>query len=180
MPTTPPRRARPSELSILETTVAHLQGLGYRTYLDPDGSSYFDLAVVRGDELGLVEGKVGNPKRVLLQALVRRAWADWVAVVVDSPRSAERLVRRTGSGRAATVGVWSVSDGRLTELRAPAHRVLPPAPFVSLKERLRAALDAIERGDTPAGVGWSGVVGEVYRASGGRGFSEWRLEELAD
>ncbi len=170
---------RPSERSILEIAADHLRTRGYRTYLDPDGGSYFDLAAVKGDELGLVEGKVGDARRVLRQAVERRVWADWVAVVVASRTSAERLVARTSEVRAAAVGVWVVRDGQLEELRAPRPRSASP-PYAPLRARLLAALGAIDRGETPPGVGWSGVPAAVRRAGGGRRFSEWRLDEDVD
>lgn len=172
-------RGRPAEGELLEAVADELRLQGYRAYLDPDGASYFDLVVRRGSVVGLVEGKVGNPRRVLVQALRRRAWADWVAVVVDSARAAERLVARTEGARAATVGIWVAADGRARELRAAAHRQDDGAgdPFARHRARLRDALDAIDRGESPPGVGWSGVPREVRRASGGRAFAEWRLDE---
>jgi hypothetical protein len=180
--TDPAGRARPSERALLERAAAHLRERGYRTYVDPDGGSYFDLAAVRGDELGLVEGKVGHTRDVLGQALRRRAWADWVSVVVDVRRGAERLVARTAETRARAVGVWLVEADRLVELRAAERRSADagPASFVELKGRLREALDAIDRGASPEGVRWAGVPSEVRRVSGGRKFAEWRLDELVD
>ena len=53
-----------------------------------------------------------------------------------------------------------------------------PAPFRALRARFRAILDAVDRGEIPAGVAWDGVPGAVRRASGGRAFAEWRLDEL--
>lgn len=175
-------RPRPSERSVLEVAAAHLSHLGYRTYLDPDGGSYFDLAAVRGEEVGLVEGKVGETRRVLRQALERRLWADWVAVVVPSAVSAERLVARTSELRASSVGVWVVRGDRVDELRAATPRVPtgPEDPYAPLKRRLLSGLAAIDRGESPDGVRWSGVPGEVRRAGGGRRFSEWRLDERVD
>jgi hypothetical protein len=38
-------------------------------------------------------------------------------------------------------------------------------------------LDAMESGEIPDSIRWDGVLREVRRASGGRGFSEWRLDE---
>lgn len=177
------RRPTWREDDLLEIAAAHLRGEGYTTYLDPDGSSYFDLAARRGEEVGLVEGKVGHPRKVLDQAVRRRAWADWVAVMIDSPRAAARLVERTADVRSAVVGVWSVQEGALLSVRAPRRGVDTPRgadPFAPLRARLREALLAIDRGETPTGVGWSGVPREVRRASGGRSFAEWRLDELVD
>jgi hypothetical protein len=173
----PPRR--PAERELLEAVATELRRRGYRTYLDPDGTDYFDLAARRGEEVGLVEGKVGSASRVLGQALRRRPWADWVAVVLGSERSAGRLVARTSSHRASVVGVWSWEAGRLRELRAPTLRPTREAdPFERTRTRLREHLIDLDRGVLPAGVRWSSVPTAVRRASGGRGFAEWRLDEV--
>jgi hypothetical protein len=172
-------RRRP-ERDLLETVAGALRARGYRTYLDPDGTDYFDLVVRRADEVGVIEGKAGGASNVLSQALVRRPWADWVAVVVGSARAAERLVARTQGHRAEFVGVWSCVRGQPRELRAA--RTVPPGagdPFAATRARLRTALDALDRGELPVGVRWSGVAGEVRRASAGRRYREWRLDELA-
>ena len=176
------RRPRPSEASLVELAAAHLRAQGYRTYVDPDGGSYFDLAAARDEEVGLVEGKVGRPREVLVQALKRRAWADWVAVVVESRRAAEALVARTTERRAEGVGVWAVDEGVLVELRAarPRRSSTEDDPFAPLRARLRDALRAIDRGEVPAGVGWAGVPRAVRAASSGRSFAEWRLDETLD
>ena len=174
-----PVSPRLPERILLEAVAAELRLRGYGTYLDPDGSDYFDLAARRGDEVGLVEGKVGGPAAVLGQALRRRPWADWVAVVLGSARSGERLVRRTSGRRASVVGVWSYEAGHLTELRPAAlGRAEGSDPFGATRERFRQHLLALDRGELPAGIRWSSVAGAVRRASGGRGFGEWRLDEL--
>ncbi len=174
-----PSSPRPSERHLLEVTARWLEARGYRTYLDPDGTSYFDLVVRKGEEVGLVEGKIGQGPRVLAQALRRRVWGDWVAVVVDRPRTASALVARTEGTRASFVGIWAVVDDTPVELRPP--RIGPPStdddPFGPLRARLRSVLDDLDRGDLPTGVRWSGVPAEVRRASGGRRFAEWRLDE---
>lgn len=172
-------RPRRSEHDLLGAVARHYAAQGCTTYLDPDGASFFDLAVRRGEEVGLVEGKVGGLRNVLGQALRRRAWADWVAVAIDAPRAAERLRLRTAAGRARVVGILLVGPTGLTELRAPGRRPLVPDddPFAPLRARFRLALDAIDRGERPDGVGWSGVPSAVRHASGGRRFAEWRLDE---
>jgi hypothetical protein len=176
-----PRRPtlRPAtERELVEAVALELGARGYRTYVDPDGTDYFDLAVRRGEEVGLVEGKLGGPSRVLAQALRRRAWADWVAVAVASERTAVALVARTAGTRAAVVGVWSWAAGRAREVRAP---LVPPAgtpdPFSATRARFRQQLLDLDRGELPAGVRWSSVPAEVRRRSFGRGYSEWRLDE---
>ncbi len=170
-----PRRER----DLLRTVAREFEAQGYRTYLDPDGTDYFDLVVRRGEEVGLVEGKLRDGRRVLVQALERRAWGDWAAVAVASRRSAEAIVRRSEGTRASPVGVYFESDGALVRLREPRRWVERSGedPFASLRARFRRLLEAVDRGEIPEGATWSDVQREVRRASGGRGFSEWRLDE---
>jgi len=169
------------ERELLEAVAEAFRGRGYRTSLDPDGTDYFDLAVRRDEEVGLVEGKLAAASEVLAQALVRRPWADWVGVVLGSERAAERLVARTGGRRSERVGVWSFADGRLRELRAarPGHLPGGGDPFSETRSQLRRTLEALDRGELPSAVRWSGVLGEVRRTSAGRRYREWRLDELA-
>lgn len=178
----PPARPRPSERMVVETTAKYLEGLGYRTHIDPDGSNYFDLVARRGDEVGLVEAKVANSRRVLAQALVRRAWGDWVAVVLASRRSATALSDRSRGTRAEPVGVWWCEGGTVGVARAarPWASLGAEDPYAPLRARFRGVLDALDRGDVPEGLTWSGVPRTVRRASGGRGFREWRLDEAFD
>lgn len=177
--TPPSERGRPSERAVLEVAARYLQGEGFRTYLDLDGTDYFDLVARRGEEVGLVEGKAADRRNVLVQALRRRAWGDWVAVVLGSRRSAERLQDRTVLGRASPVGIWTVEGDRLLVLR-PARRWAGAGeddPFRDLRDRFHRILDRVDRGELPSGALWSGVNREVRRAAGGRGFLEWRLDE---
>jgi len=175
-----PRSApRPSERALVEAVARHLEAEGYQVRIDPDGTDYFDLVARRGDEVGLVEAKVANSRAVLAQALKRRGWGDWTAVVLGSATSAERLAQRTNATRAEPVGVWSVSDGSV-RVHRPARRWADPDgpdPFRSLRDRFRRLLDSIDSGELPESVTWDGVPRAVRRASGGRGFAEWRLDE---
>lgn len=175
---TPPGRPR-SEAELVRAVAAHLERDGWRTYIDPDGSDYFDLVVRRGAEVGLVEAKLGRPAALLVQAIRRRPWGDWVAVVVPSPRTARRLIESTGGKRTDPVGVWVLEGERLTVLRAarPFRREGAPDPFAAHRDRFRAVLDRIDSGEQPAGIAWDGLGSELRRASGGRGFREWRLDE---
>jgi hypothetical protein len=173
----PPRRL--PESAIVEAARRHLEGTGFRVWVDPDGHDYFDLVARRGLEVGLVEAKVAAPAAVLRQALRRRVWGDWTAVVLASERSARRLDERTRTERSAPVGVWC-SDGREVRIVRPARPWVAPGvedPYAPLRQRFRRVLDALESGELPPGVPWDGVLGEIRRASGGRGFSEWRLDE---
>ena len=179
---TPPdgrRATRLSEPTIVEVARAHLADRGYRVWVDPDGHDYFDLVARRGDEVGLVEAKVANSRKVLAQALRRRVWGDWTAVVVASVRSATHLADRTEGTRAAPVGIWCLDANAIRVVRAPRPWVVPGAtdPYADLRERFRRILDDLENGTLPPGTSWDGVLGQIRRASGGRGFAEWRLDE---
>jgi hypothetical protein len=175
------RGAHRSESDLVAQVASYLAVKGYRTYIDPDGGNYFDLVARRGEEIGLVEAKVSDARTVLRQALVRRAWGDWTAVAVGGARSAARLAERTRGTRAEPVGIWSVVAAVVTEVRParPWVRASDPDPFLELRARFRAILDALDRGDLPAGATWDGVPRAVRRASGGRAFSEWRLDEIS-
>jgi len=179
---TPPGVGRPavrSERELVEVVGRYLAGEGFRVYVDPDGQDYFDLVARRAGEIGLVEVKVRDARAVLAQALRRRAWGDWSAVALGSARSAERLVGRTSSTRAAPVGVWSVGPDTVRVHRA-ARRWRPAGgddPYAALRERFRRWLDQVDEIAPDGSVHFRGVPGEVRRLSGGRSFSEWRLDE---
>ena len=170
---------RPSDRAIVTAAARFLEGRGYWTRIDPDGTDYFDLVARRGEEVGLVEAKVADSRAVFTQALVRRAWGDWVAVVVASRRSAETLVRRSQGSRSEPVGVWWCDGGAVEVLREARTWTAAGGddPFAPLRARFRGVLDALDRGDLPEGLSWSGVPRTVRRASGGRSFREWRLDE---
>ena len=179
----PPERAekapRLSEKEVVATAAAFLRAQGYRVYPNPDTTDYFDLVARRGDEVGLVEAKVSGSRAVMVQALKRRAWGDWVAVVLPSSKAAERLATRTEGTRAAPVGVWVAREGAVRVVREAGPWVRPGEedPFAELRVRFRAVLDRIDSGEIPPEVRWDGVVRAVRRAGGGRGFAEWRLDE---
>jgi len=173
------RTTRVSEREVVRTAAAFLQQLGYRVYPNLDSTDYFDLVARRGREVGLVEAKVSGSREVLVQALKRRAWGDWVAVVLSSERAAERLAARTERSRAARVGVWATKNGGVRVVRAAVPWVRPGEddPYSDLRDRFRSILDRVDAGELSVEVPWSGVVSAVRRASGGRGFKEWRLDE---
>lgn len=172
-------RPRVSEKAVVAVAAAFLEHQGYRVYPNLDATDYFDLVARRGDEVGLIEAKVSGSRAVLVQALKRRAWGDWVAVVLPSEASAERLAARTEGTRAARVGVWVAKEGTVRVVRASGPWVRPgdDDPFAELRRRFRTVLDRIDSGELPTDVPWGGVVSAVRRASGGRGFAEWRLDE---
>jgi len=156
---------------------AHLEALGYRVWIDPDGTDYFDVVARRGGEVGLVELKVADGRTVLRQALRRRGWADWVAVAVPSEPLARRIAGRPVAERGARVGVWAVVDGRVAVVRAATPLVRPgePDPFAPLRTTLRERLDA---GALPEGVAWHLLEGSRRELPGGRSTRDWRLEEF--
>ena len=171
---------RPAESEIVTAARRHLEAEGFRVWVNPDGRDYFDLVARRGAEVGLVEAKVAGTSQVLSQALRRRAWGDWVAVVLASERAAWRLAHRTARTRAARVGVWWARRGTgVTVVRAARPWVVDGSsdPFAPLRARFSRLLDLLDAGEVPDSVRWDGVVREVRRASGGRGFQEWRLDE---
>jgi len=176
------RAPRVSEREVVRTAATFLEQQGYRVYPNPDSTDYFDLVARRGDEVGLVEAKVSGSRAVLVQALKRRAWGDWVAVVLPSETAAERLAERTDGTRAARVGVWATHEGGVRVVRPAGPWVRPGEedPFSDLRARFRSVLDRIDSGELPPDVRWAGVVRAVRRASGGRGFAEWRLDEPVD
>lgn len=175
----PSPRARPSERQIVDRAREFLEGQGYRTWTNPDGHDYFDLVARRGAEVGLIEAKVANAREVLAQALRRRVWGDWSAVVLASERSARHLAERSAATRAAPVGIWCADAGGVRVVRPSRPWVAPGTvdPYASLRERFRGVLDDLEAGTLPPGVPWDGVLREIRRASGGRGFAEWALDE---
>ena len=174
-----PRAPRLPEREVVRTAAAFLERQGYRVYPNPDATDYFDLVARRGEEVGLVEAKVSGSRAVLVQALRRRAWGDWVAVVLPSERAAARLAARTAGTRAARVGVWAATAGDVRVLRAAEPWVRPGEedPYRELRVRFRSVLDRIDSGEIPPDVRWVGVLRAVREASGGRGFREWRLDE---
>ncbi len=178
--TTVTSRVRPRESEIVAAARAHLESQGYRVWVNPDGRDYFDLVARKGRDVGLVEAKVAGTREVLAQALRRRAWGDWVAVVLATERAAWHLADRTDKTRAAPIGVWWARRGTgVTVVRAarPWRRGESDDPFGPLRARFHRLLDALEAGELPTSASWDGVVREVRRASGGRGFREWRLDE---
>ena len=167
------------ERELVPPVRAHLEALGYRVYVNPDGADYFDIVVRKDAEVGLVELKVADWKKVVHQALRRRGWGDWVAVLLPRRSLAEKVVARATAPRGVRVGVWYLDAGNVAILRAARPFVAPgevdpfPEPKAWLLERLAIA-DRLE-GSGP--VSWSvpdaGWVGGRRRSS-----RDWRLEEF--
>lgn len=158
----------------------HLESLGYRVWIDPDGTDYFDVVARKGREVGLVELKVADGRTVLRQAIRRRGWADWVAVAVPSLALAERIAARPVAERGERVGVWAVVDGWVRVVRA--HRPIVGAgeadPFEGLKRQIAEQLDLVEAGALPEGIAWNLLARSRRELLGHRSTRDWRLEEF--
>ncbi len=167
------------ETELVAPVRTHLEGLGFRVFVNPDGADYFDIVAQRGGEVGLVELKVADWKTVVTQALRRRGWGDWVAVVLPRRSLAQKAVARATAPRGARVGVWYVGDGEIRILR-PAEPLVRPGevdPFPDPKRWLLERLAIAAAGGTAEPVTWSvpdaGRVGPNRRTS-----RDWRLEEF--
>ncbi len=172
-------RGRPaSEHELAGPVRRHLEALGYRVWIDPDGRDYFDVVAKRNEEVGLVELKLADGPRVFAQALRRRAWGDWVAVAVASERSAERLMRVRTTPLARRVGIWLVRDDTVDVRRGSQPWSGSDGPYEEERRGFRAVLDRLASGEIPAGAKWGGIGRMVRRASAGRGFAEYTIEEL--
>lgn len=177
------RRATPRRESELAPAVrAHLESEGYRVWVDPDGSDYFDVVARRGATIALVELKLTDGRRVLEQALRRRGWADQVSVAVARESVARRILERPVAERGRRIGIWWIDDGRVRVLRAAEPLVRPgePDPFEALRAELGERLDLLESGALVPGVSWSLAAAARRAPSGPRGTKEWRLEEFSD
>jgi hypothetical protein len=173
----------PSGERALAPPVARFLGSrGFRVWVDPDGTDYFDLVARRGAEIGLVELKIADGRTVLRQALRRRGWGDWVAVAVPTERLARRIAARPVAERGARVGVWWVAEGAVGVVREaePLVRAGEPDPFVGLRSELARRLDLLESGALAPGVAWNLLPRARRDLPGGRSTRDWRLEEFRD
>jgi len=169
------------ETEMVEPVRRHLESLGYRVFVNPDGADYFDVVVRRGSEVGLVELKVADWKTVVTQALRRRGWGDWVAVVLPHRSLAEKAVARRTAPRGTRVGVWYLSRDTVEILRPATPFVLEGEvdPFPDPKRWLLERLAIADGAGVAEPVTWSvpdaGRVGARRRSS-----REWRLEEFPE
>ncbi len=168
------------EKELADPVRQHLERDGYRVWVDPDGSDFLDVVARRGPEIGLVELKVADWRKVLAQAIRRRGWADWVAVALPKRSLAEKLLAAPQASRARRVGVWVVDAGAVVVLRpaAPLWAAGEPHPFPELRERIESLTDLLESKTLPEGVRWN-LPGSRGRLPGGRrGTRDWRIEEF--
>ncbi len=171
------------ELELAAPVERYLTDRGYRVWVDPDGTDYFDLVAKRGGEVGLVELKVADWRKVLAQAVRRRAWGDWVAVTIARESLARKLIALPVSERSQRVGVWTVSKaGELVVLREAQTMWSSgePDPFADLRRDFARLLLLLERGEIPAGIEWSFLNARARRALGGRSTRDWRLDEFSE
>ncbi len=172
------------EVELRGPLAAHLEPRGYRLFFDPDGTDYFDAIALKGEEVGLVELKVADWKRVFHQALIRRGWGDWVALLLPRRSLAEKVLARAAPAAAQVVGVWCMEEGKVRELRpaVPSSGAPGREAFEPLRRHLRESLAMLESGLLPEGVEWRIV--HPVRRGGPRGRALdpklWRLEELGD
>ncbi|MGA7922878.1 MAG: hypothetical protein WCA77_02750 [Thermoplasmata archaeon] len=166
------RRPPVPESTMAVWVAASLEPMGFEVHVDPDGSDYFDLVAVRGEEIGLVELKVTDWRTVIRQAVDRRDWADWVAVALPRASLAQRVAERTRQGPGVRIGVWVTTAGSLTVVR-PATAFAPTgeAEADHWRHRLRELLYESQGAWPPGELRWS-----VGRTTPRRG--AWRLDDF--
>ncbi|MFZ3355747.1 MAG: hypothetical protein WA549_03190 [Thermoplasmata archaeon] len=176
-----PTKRRPRESELAAPVERHLTSLGYRVWVDPDGSDYFDVVARRGEEVGLIELKLADWKGVLAQAVARRGWGSWTAVVVPRDSLGQRLLAHPRNERTTRVGIWLVRDGAIEVLRPATPSIAPGEddPYGPLREEFRHLLDAMESGALPPNVGWTYLRGWARFQQGGRPAKSWSLDEFS-
>jgi hypothetical protein len=164
------------EGELAPAVTAHLTGLGYRVFVNPDGTDYFDVVARRGSEIGLIELKVADYRKVFAQALRRRGFGDWVAVVLPTERRVRRCLDRPAPPLGEKVGLWFVNEGKLEVVRGalPLYEDGREGPFPEQRRQLEELLDHLEGGRIPPGTTW----GFVRHSPGGRSTRDFRLEEF--
>ena len=168
------------ERELVEPVRQYLAGLGYRVFVDPDGSDYFDVVARHGEEVGLVELKVADYRKVLAQAHRRRGFGDWVAVVLPRKTLVDKLLALPSTERGRRVGVWHLYRGEVFVDRPASPLVAPgeSAAFPEARARLVELLDAMEAGELPEGVRWEGISAVPGGGHRRRATRDWRLDEF--
>lgn len=177
---TRPARSPTRERELAGPVRTYLESLGYRVWVDPDGTDYYDVIARRGREIALVELKLSDGRTVLRQALRRRGWADWAAVAVPNERLAQRIAGRPVAERGERVGVWAVVGDEVRVVRAASAFVGPGEtdPFERLKASMHERLDLLEAGTLPEGIAWHLLATSRRELPGARSTRDWRLEEF--
>ncbi|MCI4357823.1 MAG: hypothetical protein L3J95_05635 [Thermoplasmata archaeon] len=173
-----PRR----ECELAPAVQAHLEALGYRVWIDPDGTDYYDVVARKDRSIALVELKLADGKAVLGQAIRRRGWAEWVAVAVPTEALARRIAQRPVAERGRRVGVWWV-DGSSVRVVRPALALVREGevdPFGPLKEQMNERLDLVEAGHLPLGIAWNLLAASRSALPGRRSTRDWRIEEFSE
>ena len=178
---TRPARSPTANASSRRPVRTYLESHGYRVWVDPDGTDYYDIIARRGRD--------DRPRRA--QAL---RWPDGPSAGATAPRLG-RLGRGGGAQRAARpadrrVGPWrsaasGSASGRSSATRSGSSG--PPRPFVGpgetdpferLKASMHERLDLLEAGTLPEGVAWHLLATSRRELPGRRSTRDWRLEEF--
>lgn len=150
------RRPRTVEAEMAPPVRRFLEGRGYRVWVDPDGTDYFDMVARRGAEIGLVELKVDDVRKVLGQAVRRRGFADWVAVVLPRESTARRVLTLPVPAPGQRVGVWWIDGDAVRVVREALARPTGEGdPFDGRRRALGEMLDHLESGRLAEGVSWN-------------------------
>ena len=78
------------EEELIEPVIKLFSDMGYRSRSNLDGGDFFDLVSIKGDgpwELIETELKVGDPRKVMMQAEQRLKYAEYVCIAMPSARS---------------------------------------------------------------------------------------------
>ncbi|MCI4331633.1 MAG: hypothetical protein L3K19_07305 [Thermoplasmata archaeon] len=168
------------EHDLVAPVVRFLEAQGYRVWPDPDGSDYFDIVCRRGNEVGLVELKLADYRKLLAQAHRRRGYADWVSVVLPRASLIDKLLALPSTDRGRRVGVWRVEGDTVQVVRphAPLRAPEESEPFPEARSRLVELLNALEAGQLPVGVRWEGIAQVPGSGRRRRATRDWRLDEF--
>lgn len=173
-----PRAPRPKvrEAEMAEPVRRYFESQGYRVWVDPDGTDYFDMVARRGTEVGLIELKVHDARKVLGQAVRRRGFGDWVAVVMPRESAARRVLALPVPAPGQRVGVYWLDGDAVRVARPPAPRPTgEDDPFGERRRALTEMLDHLEAGRLPVGVAWGHLTHGAARPR-----REVRLDEFPE
>ena len=171
-----PARPKLRESDLAPPVRRYLEAQGYTVWVDPDGTDYFDVVARRASEIGLVELKLSDARKVLGQAVRRRGYSDWVAVALPRESAARRVLGLPIPAPGERVGVWWVDGEEVRVLRPAVARPVPADdPFVERRDGLVRLLDLMESGALPTGVSWGHLTSGRLRPP-----REVRLDEFPE